>query len=268
MRKRKNIIVTILFAFILLFLPSTSFSDDLPESPNTYYYDELNLIDQETKDHLTKVNKELEQKTGAQVIYVSLKDVEDQPMQVGTDLLNKWKIGDKEKDNGVLILISQRKGQDKKDISIITGYGLEGRLNDGKVGRIIDEYMLDYMREGDFSKGITEGFNAIVSQILEEYQVELTGDYDEYADRLREDEDDEIDLRTLIIIFIIFIIFSRLFSGRGGFRSGGYGGFGGGFGGFGGGSFGGFSGGSGGFSGGGFSGGGGSSGGGGASRGI
>ena len=75
MRKRKNIIVTILFAFILLFLPSTSFSDDLPESPNTYYYDELNLIDQETKDHLTKVNKELEQKTGAQVIYVSLKDV-------------------------------------------------------------------------------------------------------------------------------------------------------------------------------------------------
>ncbi len=265
MRKRKNIIVTILFAFILLFLPNKSFAENLPESPRTYYYDELNLIDQETKDHLTKVNKELEQKTGSQVIYVSLKDIEDQPMQVGTDLLNKWKIGDKEKNNGVLILISQRKGQDKKDISIITGYGIEGRLNDGKVGRIIDEFMLDYMRQGDFSKGIREGFNAIVSEIAEEYQVELNGDYDEYSKDL--EEDDELDIRTLIIIFIFFIIFSRFFARKGGFRNGGYGGFGGGFtggfGNFGGDSFGGFSGGS-----GGFSGGGGSSGGGGASRGI
>ena len=267
MRKRKNIIVTILFAFILLFLPNKSFAENLPESPNTYYYDELNLIDQETKDHLTKVNKELEQKTGSQVIYVSIKDIEDQPMQVGTDLLNKWKIGDKEKNNGVLILISQRKGQDKKDISIITGYGIEGRLNDGKVGRIIDEFMLGYMRQGDFSKGIREGFNAIVSEIAEEYQVELNGDYDKYSERLKEDQGEEIDIRTLIFIFIIFIIFSRIFAGRGNYRGGG--GFTGGFGGFGGGSFGGFSGGSsGGFSGGGFSGGGGSSGGGGASRGI
>lgn len=165
-----------------------------------------------------------------------------------------------------MILISQRKGQDKKDISIITGYGIEGRLNDGKVGRIIDEFMLDYMREGDFSKGIREGFNAIVSEIAKEYQVELNGDYDKYSERLKEDQDDEIDIRTLIFIFIIFIIFSRLFAGRGNYRGGG---FTGGFGGFGGGSFGGFSGGSsGGFSGGGFSGGGGSSGGGGASRGI
>lgn len=268
MRKRKNTIVTILFAFILLFLPKISFADNLPQSPDTYYYDELNLIDQETKDHLTKVNKELEQKTGAQVIYVSLKDVEDAPMQVGTEILNKWKIGDKDKDNGVIILISQRIDQNKKDISIITGYGLEGRLNDGKVGRIIDEFMLDYMREGDFSKGINEGFNAIVSEIADEYQIELNGDYDKYSDRLREDEDDSLDLRTLIIIFIIFIMFSRLFRGHGGYRGGG--GFGSGYhGGFGGGSFGGFSGGSsGGFSGGGFSGGGGSSGGGGASRGI
>ncbi|MFR2717341.1 MAG: hypothetical protein ACLTA5_08935 [Anaerococcus obesiensis] len=57
-------------------------------------------------------------------------------------------------------------------------------------------------------------FNAIVSQIAEEYQVELTGDYDEYANRLREDKDDEIDLRTLIIIFIIFMIFSRFSQGE------------------------------------------------------
>ncbi|MDU2202378.1 MAG: TPM domain-containing protein, partial [Anaerococcus hydrogenalis] len=141
------------------------------------------------------------------------------------------------------------------------------RLNDGKVGRIIDEFMLDYMRQGDFSKGIREGFNAIVSEIAEEYQVELNGDYDKYSERLKEDQGEEIDIRTLIFIFIIFIIFSRIFAGRGNYRGGG--GFTGGFGGFGGGSFGGFSGGSsGGFSGGGFSGGGGSSGGGGASRGI
>ncbi|MDY3007043.1 TPM domain-containing protein [Anaerococcus porci] len=261
MRKSKNALVLKIFAFILLFLPIRAYADKIPDAPKTYYLDGLNLIDQPTKDYLTKVNKELEQKTGAQVIYVSVKDIENDPMAYGTDLFRKWQIGDKDKENGVLILISQKIGTEKKDISIITGYGIEGRLNDGKVGRIIDTYMLDYMKKGDFSTGIKEGFNAVVGEIADEYQVDMNGDYESYKDNL--EDDDDFDLRTIIIMFVVFMILSSLFSGRSGYRGGG------GFGGFGGFSGGGFSGGSsGGFSGGGFSGGGGSSGGGGASRGI
>ena len=138
MKKGKNILKVFIFALILLFLPKSVLARDIPNSPSTYYLDELNVLDQDTKDHLTKVNKELEQKTGSQVIFVSLDDMDDDPAQFGAELINKWGIGDKDEDNGVLILLTQRQGQDKRDIHIITGYGIEGRLNDGKVGRIID----------------------------------------------------------------------------------------------------------------------------------
>lgn len=261
MRKGGNILTLIFLFFTLLFLPIKVSADEIPNPPTTYYLDNLNLLDQATKDYLTKVNKELEKKTGSQVIYVSLKDIEDDPMAYGTELFRKWKIGDKDEENGVLILISQKPASDKKDISIITGYGIESRLNDGKVGRIIDTYMIDFLRKGDYSKGIKEGFNAIVGEICDEYQVELNGDYEEYVENLEDDRD--IDLRRVLIVIFLVMIFLKYSSGSRRYWGGGN--FGG-FGGFSGGNFSGrFPGG--GFSGG-FSGGGGSSGGGGASRGI
>lgn len=260
MKRSKKLFAIVIFFFFFLILPSKTWADEIPDPPKTYYLDQLNLIDKDTKSYLTRVNKELEQKTGSQVLFVSLANVENDPLETGTSIFRKWKVGDKDKENGVLIFISQHVGREKKDISIITGYGIEGRLNDGKVGRIIDTYMLDYMRKGNFSKGVKEGFNAIVGEIAAEYQVQMDGDFEEYSENLEDEEG--FDLGSLFIMFIMFIILSQFFAGNTIYRGGGFG------------SFGGFSGGgffgdssSGGFSGG-FSGGGGSSGGGGASRGI
>lgn len=277
MRKQYRLIFSFVLAFLLIFNVN-AFAQDLPKSPDTFYLDEMGVISQEVKDKIVKTNVELEQKTGSQVLVVTIKDLKGRdPVDYGVDLFNKWKIGDATKKNGVLILLSQDLNESKgrnRHINIITGYGIEGRLNDGKVGRIIDEYMLDDLKDGNYSNALQEGFNAVVSEVAAEYDVELTGDFDKYQENLNRGSDQQLTntIARIIIFLIILYIISRSnrrnnrYRGRrrggtiffpgfgGGFDDDDFGGFGGGFGG---GSSGGF---------GGFSGGGGSSGGGGAGR--
>ncbi|MDU2131748.1 MAG: TPM domain-containing protein, partial [Finegoldia magna] len=212
MRKQFRLIFSFVLAFLLIFNVN-AFAQDLPKSPDTFYLDEMGVISQEVKDKIVKTNVELEQKTGSQVLVVTIKDLKGRdPVDYGVDLFNKWKIGDATKKNGVLILLSQDLNEPKgrnRHINIITGYGIEGRLNDGKVGRIIDEYMLDDLKDGNYSNALQEGFNAVVSEVAAEYDVELTGDFDKYQKNLNRKTDPQVFnavLRMVIILLVLYFI--------------------------------------------------------------
>jgi uncharacterized protein len=79
-------------------------------------------------------------------------------------LFESWKIGKKDKDNGILILVAPN----ERRVRIEVGYGLEGVLPDAKSGRVIDEYMLPEFRAGSYSKGITKGTQIIMQLIAGE----------------------------------------------------------------------------------------------------
>lgn len=263
----------LLIIFFCLFQSKTYAS--IPSPTDNYYLDKLNLLDEPTKKNINKTNKQLEDKTGSQVVVMTLPNPDDlEGNYYGTEIFNAWKIGDQEKDNGVLVLLLMSKQKGHNQINIITGYGIEGRLNDGKIGRIIDNFMLDRLRDGAYSQALNEGFNAVVGEIAAEYDVKLEKDYTSYQNNLsNENSEDGLSLKTILILLIIFIIVSSIINRNNYFGGGGGGGFrrrrytyprfGPGWSSWGGSSFGGGS--SGGF-GGGFSGGGGSSGGGGAGR--
>lgn len=279
MRKAKFKRLWLLFlVFFCLFQTKTYAS--IPSPTDNYYLDELNLLDESTKENINKTNRQLEDKTGSQVVVMTL----DNPDMLegnyyGTEIFNSWKIGDDKKDNGVLILLLMSDQEGQNQINIITGYGIEGRLNDGKIGRIIDTFMLDNLQAGNYSLALNEGFNAVVGEIAAEYDIELEKDYASYQNELEDSYyEDGLSIKTIFIMLIIFIIISSMFN-RNNYGGGGGGGFrrrrrytyprfGPGWSSWGGssGSWGGFGGGSGGGFGGGFSGGGGSSGGGGAGR--
>lgn len=279
MRKAKfNRLWLLIVVFLCLFHINSYAS--IPSPTKNYYLDELNVLDQDTKDNINETNRQLEDKTGSQVIVMTLNNPEGlEGSYYGTEIFNAWKIGDQKNKNGVLILLLKSEDKGKNQINIITGYGIEGRLNDGKVGRIIDNFMMDKLREGDYSQALNEGFNAVVGEIASEYDIELEKDYTPYQDQLSDSYNEGgISLGTIIFIIVVFIIISNIinnnnnYGGGGGFRrrrrygyprygpgwsswnNSSWGSWGGGSG-FGGGS-----------SGGGFSGGGGSSGGGGAGR--
>ena len=278
----KKIIVLLCTLLLISSLSLSSYAISLPEPTNDFFVNDfVNIIDDADESEMMKIGADLYEQTTAQVVVVTIDsldgyDVDEYALELG----RKWGVGSKDNDNGVVILLSLSDRQ----ISIQVGYGLEGCLNDGKVGRILDNYAIPYLSNNDYSSGLTEAYKAVAAVVCEEYGIELNPDYqiDYYADEgeYNGSSDEGVGQVMLVvstIALILLIVFINKLSGgnsddsnhSGGSHYGGgryYGGtvYRGGYsGGFSGGSRGGFSGG-----GGGFRGGGGSFGGGGASRGF
>lgn len=209
MKKGKFVGINLLISLLILLFPLKSMAS-LPAIPSDFYYDELGMLDYSTKENITKTNKELVSKTGSQVVVATVKNTNGLPARdLGPQIFNKWKIGDQDKKNGVLILISEDDLSGKREVFITTGYGIEGRLNDGKVGRIIDNFMLEDLKDGNYSKAINEGFNAIVAEIADEYNVKLDGNYDYYLNE-NAGSGYEISFGTLFMMLVVFIVISNM----------------------------------------------------------
>ncbi|QCX33532.1 hypothetical protein FDN13_07315 [Caloramator sp. E03] len=261
MKRFKKIILS-LFLFIII-LTSLGFADINYPNPTSkkYINDYAEVISENVEDKIVEIGDELYRKTGAEVAAVIMENTDDVPIEdYATGLFRKWGIGSKDKNNGVLILVAFKNPSSLKKSRIEVGYGLEGVLPDGKTGRIQDDYMIPYFKNGDYETGILKGYAAICSEVAKEYNINLTsleGNGNIYKSRDVNINGVSVNPFVLMILIIILlsldgfffrwtilrIIMSLLFGGgrggRGGFGGGGFGGSGGGFGGFGGGSSGG-----------------------------
>ncbi len=253
---------------VLLLLPVSAKTTYPQPTEDFFVNDFAGCLTASDKAEMQKLGEALYKSTGAQAVVVTVSSLDDKAIEdYGYDLANEWGIGEEKADSGVLLLLSTG---DRK-VRIEVGKGLEGRLTDGKTGRILDNYAIPYLKSNDFSTGLLEAYKAIVNEVYIEYG-ETPSDYVPIEEEAASGS--EYGLARLIGMFspiafvVILIILSILRGSNGGsggnhHRGGRYGGgyYGGGF--SGGHSSGGFSGG-----GGGFSGGGGSFGGGGSSRGF
>ena len=210
-----------------------------PPQGNIYVLDQANVIDPQTKAKIGELGKALEGVNKAQVVVVTVPSLEGQDLEsYALEILRTWGVGDKDKNNGVVILLAM----EERKFRIEVGYGLEGDLPDGKAGRIQDEYMLPAFKKGDYNLGLWQGYQAVVEVVS---RGELKPN-EPLATSSTEESSGSSLFDMILIIVIMIILFSRFRgdpSGRGG--RGGGGGFGGSSGG---GSFGGGSGGGGGSS--------------------
>ncbi|HJX73127.1 MAG TPA: TPM domain-containing protein [Candidatus Deferrimicrobiaceae bacterium] len=191
--------------------------------------------------------RDIERKTTAEVAVLTVRSTAPLPAQAyAQNVFDRWKIGKKGKDNGVLVLVAV----DDRKMWIATGYGVEAVLPDGKVGEIRDRIILPLFREKKYGEGVYRGVEGIGT---------VLGGGGGTPPGPPSVSDDGSVVIALIILFLL-LVFSLVlrntkngssgWGGPGGLAGSGWG-FGGG--GFGGGGFGGF--------GGGFSGGGGAGGG-------
>lgn len=147
----------------------------LPPTPTNsiYIQDYAGVTNAETKAQINKVGSQLAAKTKAQVVVVTVKTLQDAPIEeYSLALLRQWGIGDKTLNNGVVIVVAV--GDKKSRIEV--GYGLEGALPDAKTGRIQDEFMIPYFQQGDYNSGILNGYLATASEVAKEYKLELKTD--------------------------------------------------------------------------------------------
>jgi uncharacterized protein len=212
--------------------------------------DQANIIAAEARSAIERKLADLEAKSGIQLVVATVTSLEGQEIEpYANELFRNWKLGEKAKNNGVLLLVAPN----ERRVRIEVGYGLEGTLTDALSKVIITNAIAPRFKAGEFGEGITRGVDDIITV--------LTTDASEWQQRpsLRLDNQQTPDpaswlliaaliaLVTLLIVspgfrwFFLNVALNILFNSGRSRSSGGY------------------------SSGGGFSGGGGSSGGGGAS---
>lgn len=217
---------------------------EIPELWGHRLHDDAGVLSPATVDLLERKLKVFEDSTSNQMAILIVNTLDGENIeQYGIRVADKWKLGTKDRDNGILLLfaINDRKAR------IEVGQGLEGPLPDILCNQIIRNEVAPNFRRNDYDAGVNSAVDAIAQAIKGEYKADPRPTARRGGSRSG----------AIIVILIIFILF-RLFANRGG-RSGGWssgGGwyYGGGGGSWGGGGGGGFSGGGGSFGGGGSSG--------------
>ncbi|WP_155590064.1 TPM domain-containing protein [Lysinibacillus cavernae] len=228
--KRRIVQMIVICSALLFFTNMTKAAMPSPMK-NTYVHDFANVLSANLKKELNQYSEQLDKGTSAEIMVVTIDSLHEQESKMyATKMIRSWGIGDKEKNNGVLILATFGQGEGKNDVVIAVGQGLEGPLPDGKLGRILDHAFYPSASTGDIDQAFQATYAEVFRAVAEEYN--WNGELPAGAN---EDEDMPTWLIILIIIVVI-IIYSFFSKGGGGPRAGGYGGYPGGFGGFGGGS--------------------------------
>ena len=263
MKIRKQIILL----FALTFLGNSIFGkeDCFPKpKKNRIVHDFANIIDQTVEQNLEQQLVNFNNQTTTQIAIVTVNSLCDYDRAMFTyEIGEQWGVGSKDFDNGLVIMVKPKTGNNRGQAFIAPGYGLEGVLPDATAKRIIEYEMIPSFKQNDYNSGISNAVQVIMEITGGEYSAE---NYQKKSKR----KSKPFPVFPLIFIgFFIFIMLASTFRRarkygarnnvglwaalwlmgsmnnrhRGyynNFRSGG-GGFGGGsgFGGFGGGSFGG-----------------------------
>ncbi len=245
-----------------LLLISPLFAGDFPPRPNPpRLVNDLTgtFLSPQERIQLENTLEQFARETSTQIAIAIVPDLHGYaPSDYAQRLAEQWGVGQKDKNNGILILVKPKTDSGKGEVFIATGYGVEGAVPDAIAKRIVEVEILPEFRKGNYYAGL----NKAVTRLMELTRGEYTAA--EYYKRTSRKESGDI-WGLLIILFLFFLFFFggsskkrrhstmgrnipfwTLFFLGGAGRSGGSfsdfssgsGGFGG-FGGFGGGSFGG-----------------------------
>ncbi|MGH4051820.1 MAG: TPM domain-containing protein [Clostridium sp.] len=219
-----------------------------------YVNDYANVMDDDSKQYILSVGKELEDKTGAEATVVVIDSVQGQSVDAyANGIFRKWGIGKKDKNNGLLILLSVKEKQWRVEV----GTGLEGAVTDIFSSRVMNDFAVPKFKQAQYGEGLRVAYSVLSDNIAKEYNVTLDKNINVPQNNGAPENSntskkgnmiliigivvliflDIIFNRGRIIRFLMKILFWSVLLGRGGRNGGNGGGYGGGSsGGFGGGS--------------------------------
>jgi uncharacterized protein len=256
---KSNIIRALLFSLIFLTGFNVFSQDGIPVKPQPprLVNDFSGILSPAEVNALEQKLLHFNDSTSTQIVVVIINDLGgDDETDFADRLGEKWGVGQKGKNNGIVILIKPTGGQGQRKVHISVGYGLEGVIPDATARKIVDNEMIPYFKKNQFYQGIDAAINILISLSKGEFTA------DQYNKKVSKTN----TLLGLIPFIIIIVVFLIIFSNRrkgpmspgkslpfwmmlgmmgsGRSSSGSWGGFsggggGGGFGGFGGGGFGG-----------------------------
>jgi uncharacterized protein len=176
--------------------------------------DDANVLSPQTKAQLTDKLAALEQQTGRQLVVATLPSLQGLPIEdFGYQLGRAWGIGEKDKNNGAILLVAPAEHK----VRIEVGYGLEPVLTDALSSVILQGRVLPKFRDGQIEAGVVEGANAIIDQLsLPDDQAKAR--VAKAVETPKRSPGGMPGFAVLIIMVVVFFMISGLFrrGGRGG----------------------------------------------------
>ncbi len=206
----------ILILCLTVFTCSLSFAQfEIPKKPSdknqtfVYDYTKPKLLSKKDSTFLAVKLRKYSDTTSTQIVVAIINSTQGENINyLGANWLTKWGIGQKGKDNGILILLAK----DDRRIAINTGYGVEHLLTDAMSKRIIERDIIPFFKQNDYYGGLNRGSDAIFEVLNGEYQ----------GSRKQESEF-PIGL-IIMLLFIFFIILISISKNRRGGGNNGRGG--------------------------------------------
>jgi uncharacterized protein len=137
-----------------------------------YVNDYAGMISAQAKATLEQELQAFEQTDSTQIVVLTIPSLEGEVLEeFSIKVAEQWKIGQKGKDNGIIVLVSK---QDRK-IRVEVGRGLEGQITDLMSGRIIDLVIKPNFKRGDFDSGVISGIHALIDATRGEFKADSNG---------------------------------------------------------------------------------------------
>ncbi|MCC2630209.1 MAG: hypothetical protein K0S38_18 [Candidatus Paceibacter sp.] len=151
---------------VTVMVAATTFARDIPKL-QARVNDTANILKPTERNQLEKYLAAEEEKSSNQIVVLTIASLDGEEIMPYTQkVFREWKLGDKQKNNGVLLLVALK----ERKMRIHTGRGLEGALPDGLCWEIIDDEMKPLFKQSKYYDGINTGVQKIVGAIHGEYK--------------------------------------------------------------------------------------------------
>lgn len=182
-----------------------------------YVYDGAGVLSDATESHILALNESLCSQTGAQVVVACVDSTGSEDIaDYAYELFNGWGIGDADKDNGLLLLLSI----EEEDYWALQGSGLENILSSGALKLMLDDYLEPNFAVGRYDAGVRKVFDAAVSHLADSYGVTVQDsgglifvgpeedddweDWEDWGDDWEDDWDDDEEPGGFLSLGVIF----------------------------------------------------------------
>jgi uncharacterized protein len=205
-----------LIALVLLIGFSINLFGQFPAKPvpASPVNDFANVLSTQQEKQLFNQLSQFSYQSSTQIVLVTVPDLQGyDKSQYAVELAHEWGIGQKGKDNGILILVKPKTATSRGEAYIAVGYGLEGVVPDAVANQIVDFEMIPEFKTGDYFAGLARSTKVLMDLTAGEYTA------DQYAESKGGDIAGLIPFFFFIIMFVIFTMKGRNRSSGMGSRS-------------------------------------------------
>ena len=203
----------LLVACLFILLPLSTLAE-VPPRPTTagFVFDYQQVIDDDIEKEINDFAYKLQQQGIMELFIVTVPTIGNlEPYEYGVELFRQWGIGDQHKNNGMVIFATTDMGSENNKVRIATGYGLEGDYPDGRTGELLDEYMMPYLSEGDY----TTAFAKVVEALRLQEGIEHTWQQEEiFAEEEMSLSESILSWGFLVVMLSVCLVLIGLFFHR------------------------------------------------------